>query len=201
MYVIDEKYTVISYNDEVKKLYPEIREGIPYYKALALQDSPCATCPLKTDNVLFYSEARGEWLFANAAKMDYPGHGSCYHVQFQLRRRNIQQSAESETLVRQLDKHVDTWCSRHADECIIGSYCEQGLPIIFANKYMVEMLGYESKAALFAGANYHVFNLIHPDDIKQVKKDIAGTLYAGDRLDGRTGIARRGRRKRLDCAQ
>ncbi len=182
LYIVDEDYKVVEHNEEVKKLYPNVKVGAQCYEVLALRNTPCDTCPLKDDNLLFYSEARGEWLFANAAKMQYGEHGTCYHVQFQLRRKNVRanESVKGNTSIKQrLDKNVAAWCQRHADECIIGSYCEQGSPIIFANKHMVELLGYDSEEDLFEGANYHVFNLIHPDDVKKTKSDIAGTLYAG----------------------
>ena len=63
---------------------------------------------------------------------------------------------------------------------VIGCFCEEGFPLYCANKKMVSMLGYENVDDLMDGISGKVFNAVHPDDRRQVMKDIGSNIGAGD---------------------
>lgn len=45
-YVIDEDYTIVSFNDTIKGLYPQLEVGEKCYKCLMGLDEPCPPCPV-----------------------------------------------------------------------------------------------------------------------------------------------------------
>ena len=85
MYIVNENFEILNINDTMKSLYPSVKVGDICYKAIALQECQCPVCPLMQDDALFYNPLRKEWISANAAAIDYPGHGKCYNVQFHIR--------------------------------------------------------------------------------------------------------------------
>lgn len=62
---------------------------------------------------------------------------------------------------------------------MIGGYCEEGFPLYFANHEMVKLLGYDSYDEFSEAIDGMVLNTIHPEDRKQVMKDIGVEIYAG----------------------
>lgn len=62
---------------------------------------------------------------------------------------------------------------------MIGSYCEEGFPLYYANEGMAALLGYESVEELAAAIGGRVVNTIHPDDMAQVERDLGGRFYEG----------------------
>lgn len=55
---------------------------------------------------------------------------------------------------------------------LIGGYCEEGFPILFANEEIAHIAGYESSAELIEALDGLVSNSIHPDDLDQMIADI-----------------------------
>ncbi len=45
-YVIDEDYTIVSFNDTIKGLYPQLKVGEKCHKCLMGLDEPCPPCPV-----------------------------------------------------------------------------------------------------------------------------------------------------------
>lgn len=45
-YVIDEDYTIVSFNDTIKGLYPQLKVGEKCHKRLMGLDEPCPPCPV-----------------------------------------------------------------------------------------------------------------------------------------------------------
>lgn len=62
---------------------------------------------------------------------------------------------------------------------MMGSYCEEGFPLYFANSDMVKLLGYHSFEELEQGISGLVLNAVHPDDRAQVIQDIGTGFYPG----------------------
>lgn len=62
---------------------------------------------------------------------------------------------------------------------MIGGYCEEGFPLYFANRAMVELLGYQSYEEFAAAIGHQVVNTIHPDDLEAVMRDIGSVYYPG----------------------
>lgn len=46
MYVIDEDYKIISYNQAARELYPQLRSGEKCYRCLRNRETPCEVCPI-----------------------------------------------------------------------------------------------------------------------------------------------------------
>ena len=62
---------------------------------------------------------------------------------------------------------------------LIGGYCEDQFPVYYANEEMALMLGFDTVGELIEAIDGKVINTIHPDDRKQVIKDIGGEYYEG----------------------
>ena len=62
---------------------------------------------------------------------------------------------------------------------LIGGYCEEGFPILFANEEIARMAGYDTSAELIEALDGKVGNSIHPDDLPHVMEDIGPDYYEG----------------------
>ncbi len=171
MYIIDKEYHIINCNEAMKRMYPEIKEGDVCYKALALNDAPCATCPLNNNDVLFFNPFRKEWISANAAQMEYPGYGECYNIQFKMR-KTVGGTKGEIIRMEKIDSHLEDLRSMEGNDCAIGAYYDMGAPLFFANENMLRLLGYESLEEMAEGIDGLVINMVHPDDRARVKKDL-----------------------------
>ncbi len=178
MYIIDEHFTILNINDTMKELYPSVKVGDTCYRAIALQECQCPVCPLLQDDALFYNPLRKEWIGANAATMDYPGHGKCYNVQFHIR-HNISDAPKEDLQEENMDAHIMELSGGSLDVCAIGSYCEPGAPISYVNEQMVKLMGYGSIAELHSAMDGMVFNTIHPEDVEKVGEDLTECALNG----------------------
>ncbi len=178
MYIVDKDLKMVNVNDALLEMYPTTKIGDFCYKSLALRDEPCEQCPLKSDNALFYNPVRKEWIYANAAEIDYPGHGKCYNVQFQIRQRVVE--AESEELQSgNMDEHILELSGGTLDVCAIGGYCEVGSPLSYANEQLLNLLGYNDLEEFSRDIDGLVFNTIHPDDVDRVTKELTKCAQNG----------------------
>ncbi len=182
MYIIDKEYRILNFNRTMGEMYPEVKAGDICYRALALNDAPCATCPLVTNDVLFYNPVRKEWISANAAEMDYPGHGECYNVQFKMR-KNLGGTKGEIIRMELVDEHLAELKSATGTENIIGAYCAPGSPIFFANENMVDFLGYTSLDELVDGTNGMIVNMVHPDDRARVSAELLSRQGVGNTFE------------------
>ncbi len=171
MYIIDQNYRILNCNKAVTDMYPEVKTGDFCYKSLALQDEPCATCPLVNNEVLFFNPIRKEWITANAAEMEYPGHGTCYNIQYRMR-KNIGGTKREVIRLEKVDDYLAELITIDGTECVIGAYYEPGSPIFFANENMVSLMGYNELDEMVDELNGLVVNMIHPDDRKRVREDM-----------------------------
>ena len=48
-YVIDDDYTIVTYNDVAEKLYPQLEKGKKCYACLMKRDTPCFNCPVQNN--------------------------------------------------------------------------------------------------------------------------------------------------------
>lgn len=46
MYVIDEDYKIVSYNQAAREIYPQLRSGEKCYRCLRNRETPCEVCPI-----------------------------------------------------------------------------------------------------------------------------------------------------------
>ncbi len=178
MYIVDSEYRIVNCNQAMKELYPQVQVGDVCYRSLALRDEVCEICPLRTDNALFYNPIRREWIYANAAQMEYPGHATCYNVQFQLRQRMGEVGQET-ILEEDMDEHIMELNGGSLDACAIGGYCDVGSPLFYANEQALQLLGYASVAELHTAIDGLVYNSIHPDDVARVTRDLTRCAQQG----------------------
>ncbi len=178
MYVIDHTYRIVNCNAAMRELYPDVKTGDICYRAIALRETPCEICPLRVDNALFYNPERREWIYANAAAMDYPGHGACFNIQFQLRQK-IMDAAQETPGEENMDEHIMELSGGDAKACAIGGYCEPGSPLFFASASLISLLGYENMDDLYRDVDGLVSNTIHPDDVEHVTRDLTKCAQMG----------------------
>ncbi len=178
MYIIDDGFTILNVNDTMKKLYPSVKVGDICYKAIALQECQCPVCPLLQDDALFYNSLRKEWISANAATIDYPGHGRCYNVQFHVR-HNISDATSISMPGENMDAHIMELSGGSLDVCVIGSYCEPGAPLSYVNMHLVKLMGYDSVEEMRSAVDGMVFNTVHPDDVERVTADLTACAING----------------------
>ncbi len=182
MYIIDKDYKIINFNETMHHMYPEVKLGDVCYKALALMNEPCPTCPLRNNDVVFYNPIRGEWISANAAEMEFPGYGECYNVQFKIR-KNVGGSKAEIIRMEKVDQHVADILGSTMSGAVLGAYCEPGSPIFYANEELITQMGYNDIDEMLAAINGLVVNMIHPDDRKRVRAELGDKLLPGTMLE------------------
>ncbi len=178
MYVVDRDFRIVNINRAMADMYPEVQVGELCYRSIALQESQCEICPLRTDNAMFYNPLRKEWIYANAAVMEYPGRGACYCVQFQIRQR-IADTGKGSLLDEDMEEHVLELSGGDPGACSIGGYCEIGSPLFYANEPMVKLLGYDDIEDMHRCIDGLVSNTIHPDDVDRVTRDLTRCAQQG----------------------
>ncbi|WP_195421061.1 hypothetical protein [Faecalicatena contorta] len=80
VYIIDETYHIVHFNDVLQDVYPEMHSGDTCYEVLCGNSSPCRKCPLAEWNastVEMYNEKLKCWVELNTGKIDWPGKGAC----------------------------------------------------------------------------------------------------------------------------
>lgn len=63
---------------------------------------------------------------------------------------------------------------------LIGGYCEDGFPVLFANEELARMAGYETSIEYIEAIDGLVSNAIHPDDRQRVMEDVGLDPHEGD---------------------
>ncbi len=190
LYMIDRDYRMLYINDAAKEMYPHVKEGDFCYQSLACSDRPCDACPIGKQESLFYNPLRREWISAQAAKMDIPGYGACYNIQFVLKERGVGSGREL-LPENQVKKLIAEAGASQGKECIIGGYCEEGYPLFYINSRMVNMLGYSSREEAIRSVDGLVANFVHPDDRAQVRKDFLIANAPGKRFETTCRIRRK----------
>ncbi len=191
MYIVDENFTILNINDTMKELYPTVKVGDTCYKAIALQQCQCPVCPLMQDNALFYNPLRKEWISANAATIQYPGHGKCYTVQFHIR-HNISDAPREDLQEDNMDEHIMELSGGSLDVCAIGSYCEPGAPLSYVNSQLLKLMGYSSVEEMRVAVDGMVFNTIHPEDVEKVAADLTDCAINGGTFETTYRLHRKG---------
>ncbi len=178
MYVIDKNYQIVHKNRAATEMYPEVQIGDFCHKAYAGSDKPCEKCPIGKRSSLIYNSHRKEWISAQAAEFELPGHGECYSIQFQMLQRLEGSHAE---LMKEsdLEEHLVALGATNGNEALIGGYCEEGFPLFYINDAMVEMAGFDNREEYIAGIDGLVINTVHPDDRDQVGKDMENAFAPG----------------------
>ncbi len=182
MYIIDKDFQILNVNATMRELYPSVHVGDTCYRSIALQECQCAVCPLLQDDALFYNPLRKEWINANAATIDYPGHGECYCVQFHIR-QNVSTASQEQMQEDNMDEHIIELSGGTLDACAIGGYCEPGSPLSFVNEKMISLMGYDSIEEMSQAVDGLVFNTIHPEDVSRVSSELTECAMNGGNFE------------------
>ncbi len=191
MYVVDQDFQILNINDTMAQMYPTVKVGDICYRAVALLDKQCDNCPLRADDALFYNPIRKEWIHANAATMDYPGHGKCYNVQFHIR-QNLSVAGTGSLQNENIDEHIRELSGGTLDVCVLGGYCAPGSPLSHANERMVKLMGYETVEEMSQDVDGLVSNTIHPDDVERVTVDLTKCAMFGGHFETTYRMYRKG---------
>ncbi len=178
MYIVDKDFRILNVNSTMKGMYPSVKVGDICYKTIAHQPCQCQVCPLVTDDSLFYNPITREWISANAALIDYPGHGECYNVQFHIR-QSLSDAGKKNMQDENMDEHIIELSGGTLDACAIGGYCEPGSPLAYANEQMIRLMGYDSVEEMSQAVDGLVFNTIHPEDVDRVTADLTQCALQG----------------------
>lgn len=82
-YVIDDRNTLVYFNEVFHKLMPEIQPGDFCYTALNCEKEPCKECPLRKSEGstgVFWNKKLNVWLNTAVGVLDWPGAGKCHCV-------------------------------------------------------------------------------------------------------------------------
>lgn len=168
MYIIDEDYRIVYMNEKCHKYYPNVQLKQKCYSAIAQSENVCSSCPLymKDHENTFYNPRTKEWIYAQTVKMDLDTVKHYQAVFFELLRGDeMINSAFQQTYGQGILKDILT---ENTNTCILGQYCREGLPLFYASRRMVELLGYDSYEEMIAHRGNNVLNFVHPDDIDTV---------------------------------
>ena len=103
VYIIDQNYQIVGYNDTAQKLYPQLKKGNHCYQCLMNLDSPCEECPVlnKTDESrTYFDPMHHSYRAADAVEVNLSETEKGYVLVFSTAR-------EGEKLVKQLPNNEE----------------------------------------------------------------------------------------------
>ena len=103
VYIIDQNYQIVGYNDTAQKLYPQLKKGNHCYQCLMNLDSPCEECPVlnKTDESrTYFDPMHHSYRAADAVEVNLSETEKGYVLVFSTAR-------EGEKLVKQLTNNEE----------------------------------------------------------------------------------------------
>lgn len=83
IYVIDDQYQIVYFNDQIKQTFPWLSCGEKCYRAMCREDEPCRDCPAARDEAksgVLYNKVTQRWVEVSGGNIDWPGYGSCTMV-------------------------------------------------------------------------------------------------------------------------
>lgn len=81
IYIIDDEYHILHFNQALRKRFPAVQKGDICYKVLCCEEEPCKECPMfhtDGDSQMFYNKFIQQWVEINVGRMDWPGCRDCY---------------------------------------------------------------------------------------------------------------------------
>lgn len=83
IYVIDDQYGIVYFNEKIKQTFPALRCGEKCYRAMCREDKPCRDCPAAKDeakNGVLYNKVTQRWVEVSGGEIEWPGFGPCTMV-------------------------------------------------------------------------------------------------------------------------
>ena len=103
VYIIDQNYQIVGYNDTAQKLYPQLKKGNHCYQCLMNLDSPCEECPVLNkidESRTYFDPMRHSYQAADAVEVNLSETEKGYVLVFSTAR-------EGEKLVKQLPNNEE----------------------------------------------------------------------------------------------
>ncbi|WP_049945582.1 EAL domain-containing protein [Candidatus Stoquefichus massiliensis] len=88
VYVINEQYKIVYYDEGLKEIYPSLQKDAICYQLLRHRKQPCTDCPLEflkesdasTRTILKYNELYHGWDNCTTLRLNWPNEGKCLLV-------------------------------------------------------------------------------------------------------------------------
>ena len=83
VYVIDDDFRLLSFNDTLKNIYPDIKKGEQCYRVLCHETEPCSHCPFlrgEQQGSIFFNKWLQRWINVKSGTTEWPGHGRCHVI-------------------------------------------------------------------------------------------------------------------------
>ena len=81
VYVVDDEFKIISFNDVLEQIYPDLKVGGYCYEQLCHEKEPCKDCPVLhrvNEGSIFYNRWLQQWINVKVGTVPWPGHGICH---------------------------------------------------------------------------------------------------------------------------
>ena len=81
VYVVDDEFKIVSFNDVLGKIYPDLKEGEFCYEQLCHEQAPCKNCPIvhrDENGTIFYNQWLQQWIDVKVGTLPWPGKGICH---------------------------------------------------------------------------------------------------------------------------
>lgn len=84
VYVVDSNFRLVSFNQTLKEVFPDLKIGDKCHISLCGEDMPCKGCPIASTNtekfVLFYNKKVNRWVEGSTGELQWPGEGECHII-------------------------------------------------------------------------------------------------------------------------
>lgn len=84
VYVVDSNFKLVSFNQTLKEVFPDLKIGDKCHISLCGEDMPCKGCPITSTNtekfVLFYNKKVNRWVEVSTGELQWPGEGKCHII-------------------------------------------------------------------------------------------------------------------------
>lgn len=81
VYVVDDQFKIVSFNEVLREVYPDLQEGDFCYEKLCHEKEPCHNCPIlhrEDGGTLFYNQLLKQWINVKVGTIPWPGIGTCH---------------------------------------------------------------------------------------------------------------------------
>lgn len=184
LYIVSKDYKLIYFNESVLQHFPEAKKGEYCYKVLTGENTPCEYCPIKSgkrsNRITYYNHNRNVWITSMFSETSYEHHKDCYTIMSTVKEPN--EIPELSELLNSGVKITSDIVDKYDKIGMMSGYCEEGLPLYFTNRKMLDMLGYENFEEFSDRFDGKLMNSIHSDDISNVMNDL-GDIYKSKKFE------------------
>lgn len=144
IYIVDDQYRIVYFNKNLKKIYPDIKNGDICYRVLCHENEPCERCGIHGENgedTLFFNKWIQEWVEVSYDKAEWPEHGELNIVIakpfgmngkerfFQAASRYLREHEDINCSLVAIDidqfKFFNKWYGRHTGDVLLRDLANQ----------------------------------------------------------------------------